>query len=162
MLDVFPEPALTIYTLYLSRFLWRCALIRLRRLCLAIFAFRLFLREPIQISRVHKSRFNHLTRSIATAFPRRIAGVSNENKISHRRRNRALHRERMWRKMVAVDAVAEKLDEKLGTWKPEISRKVRAVVSDVIEAADADGLDVLRSRAVEQEVLEQLDEPTSR
>ena len=85
-----------------------------------------------------------------------------KHQISHRWRNRALHRERMWRKMVAVDAVAEKLDEKLGTWKPEISRKVRAVVSDVIEAADADGLDVLRSRAVEQEVLEQLDEPTSR
>ena len=98
----------------------------------------------------------------ARRFSSRSAGVSNENKISHRWRNRALHRERMWRKMVAVDAVAEKLDEKLGTWKPEISRKVRAVVSDVIEAADADGPDVLRSRAVEQEVLEQLDEPTSR
>ena len=98
----------------------------------------------------------------ARRFSSRSAGVSNENKISHRWRNRALHRERMWRKMVAVDAVAEKLDEKLGTWKPEISRKVRVVVSDVIEAADADGLDVLRSRAVEQEVLEQLDEPTSR
>ncbi len=98
----------------------------------------------------------------ARQFSSRSAGVSNENKISHRWRNRALHRERMSRKMVAVDAVAEKLDEKLGTWKPEISRKVRAVVSDVIEAADADGLDVLRSRAVEQEVLEQLDEPTSR
>jgi hypothetical protein len=40
------------YTLYLSRFLCRCALIRLRRLCLAIFAFRLFLSEPIQIFKV--------------------------------------------------------------------------------------------------------------
>jgi len=94
----------------------------------------------------------------ARQFSSRSAGVSNENKISHRWRNRALYREKIWHKMVAVDAVAEKL----GTWKPEISRKVRAVVSDVIEAADADGLDVLRSRAVEQEVLEQLDEPTSR
>src|SRR5437867_6494522 len=40
----------TDYTLYRSRFLCRCARIRLRRLCLAIFAFRLFLREPIQFS----------------------------------------------------------------------------------------------------------------
>jgi hypothetical protein len=38
-------------------------------------------------------------------------------------------------------------------------REVRAVV---IEAADNDALDVLRSRAVEQEVLDQLDEPTTR
>src|SRR5881397_3821539 len=36
----------TDYTLYRSLFLCRCARIRLRRLCLAIFAFRLFLREP--------------------------------------------------------------------------------------------------------------------
>jgi hypothetical protein len=61
-----------------------------------------------------------------------------------------------------VDAIAQKLDVKLTTWKPEISREVRAVVSDVIEAADNDALDVARARAVEQEVLDQLDEPTSR
>jgi hypothetical protein len=61
-----------------------------------------------------------------------------------------------------VDAIAEKLDTKLSKWKPEISREVRALVSDVIEAADNDALDVMRSRAVEQEVLDHLDEPTSR
>jgi hypothetical protein len=61
-----------------------------------------------------------------------------------------------------VDAIAEKLDSKLSTWKPEVSRNVRAVVSDVIDAADAGALDLLRSRAVEQEVLDQLDEPMSR
>jgi len=32
----------------------------------------------------------------------------------------------------------------------------------VIDAADNDALDLLRSRAVEHEVLDQLDEPTSR
>jgi hypothetical protein len=74
----------------------------------------------------------------------------------------ALHRRVMWRRISAVDAIAEKLDTKLSTWKPEISREVRAVVSDVIEAADNDALDVLRSRAVEQEVLDQVDEPTPR
>ena len=67
-----------------------------------------------------------------------------------------------WHTISAVDAIAEKLDTKLSTWKPEISREVRAMVSDVIEAADNDALDVLRSRAVEQEVLDQLDEPTTR
>jgi hypothetical protein len=61
-----------------------------------------------------------------------------------------------------VDAIAEKLNTKLSKWKPEISREVRAVVADVIDAADNDALGLLRSRAVEQEVLEQLDEPTSR
>ena len=60
------------------------------------------------------------------------------------------------------DAIVEKLDTKLSTWKPEISREVRALVADVIDAADNDALDVLRSRAVEQEVLDQLDEPPSR
>jgi len=61
-----------------------------------------------------------------------------------------------------VDAIAEKLNTKLSKWKPEISREVRAVVADVIDAADNDALGLLRSRAVEQEVLEQLDEPTFR
>jgi hypothetical protein len=53
-----------------------------------------------------------------------------------------------------VDAIAEKLDTKLGKWKPEISQEVRALVSQVIDAADNDALDVMRSRAVEQEVLD--------
>jgi len=61
-----------------------------------------------------------------------------------------------------MDAIAEKLDTKLGTWKPEISKEVRALVSQVIEAADNDALDMMRSRTVEQEVLDQLDEPASR
>jgi hypothetical protein len=61
-----------------------------------------------------------------------------------------------------MDAIAETLDTKLGKWRPEISQEVRALVSQVIEAADNDALDVMRSRVVEQEVLDQLDEPSSR
>jgi hypothetical protein len=61
-----------------------------------------------------------------------------------------------------MDAIAEKLDTKLSEWKPEVSRQVRDLVSEVIEAADNDALDLVRSRAVEQEVLDQLDEPASR
>jgi hypothetical protein len=58
-----------------------------------------------------------------------------------------------------MDAIAEKLDAKLSQWKPEVSAEVRSLISEVIEAADEDALDVMRSRAVEQEVLDSLDEP---
>ena len=61
-----------------------------------------------------------------------------------------------------MDAIAEKLDTKLSKWKPEISQEVRALVSELIDAADNDVLDLMRSRAVEQEVLDELDEPASR
>lgn len=61
-----------------------------------------------------------------------------------------------------MDAVAEKLDAKLSEWKPQISQEVRALVSEVIDAADNDVLDLMRSRAMEQEVLDNLDEPASR
>jgi len=61
-----------------------------------------------------------------------------------------------------VDAIAEKLDTKLSKWKPEISQEVRALVLQVIEAADNDALDLMRSRAVEQEVLDELDGSVSR
>ena len=64
--------------------------------------------------------------------------------------------------MMPMDAIAEKLDTKLSKWNPEISREVRALVSEVIDAADNDALDVMRSRVVEQEVLDHLDEPASR
>jgi hypothetical protein len=67
----------------------------------------------------------------------------------------------LWDMIAAVDAIAEKLDSKLSTWKPEVSQNVRAVMSDAIDAADAGALDLLRSRALEQEVLDKLDEPTS-
>jgi len=61
-----------------------------------------------------------------------------------------------------MDAIAEKLDTKLRKWKPEVSDGVRTLVAEVIDAADSDALDLMRSRAVEQEVLDQLDEPSSR
>jgi hypothetical protein len=73
-----------------------------------------------------------------------------------------VHQDARRSKMLLVDAIAEKINTKLSKWKPEFSQEVRALVSDVIDAADNDALDVLRSRAVEQEVLDQLDEPTSR
>jgi hypothetical protein len=61
-----------------------------------------------------------------------------------------------------MDAIAEKLDTKLRKWKPEISEGVRTLIAEVIDAADSDALDLMRSRAVEQEVLDQLDERSPR
>jgi hypothetical protein len=56
-----------------------------------------------------------------------------------------------------MDPLAEKLDTKLRTWKPETAAEVREHVAEVIELADDDVLDVMRSRAREQEVLDMLE-----
>jgi len=58
-----------------------------------------------------------------------------------------------------MEAIVEKLENKLHEWKPETSQKVRALVAEIIELADDDALDIGRSRRVEQEVLDILDEP---
>ena len=54
--------------------------------------------------------------------------------------------------------IAEKLDKKLATWQPEIAAQVEQIVTDVIELADAQALDLLPSRQIVQEVLDTLDE----
>lgn len=61
-----------------------------------------------------------------------------------------------------MDALAEKLDARLREWKPETAAQVRQRVGEVIDLADQDVLDLMRSRADEQEVLDLLDEPASR
>lgn len=61
-----------------------------------------------------------------------------------------------------MDALAEQLDTKLRTWKPETAAQVRERLAEMIELADEDALDVMRSRAREQEVLDLLDEPPAR
>ena len=61
-----------------------------------------------------------------------------------------------------MDALAEELDTKLRTWKPETAAQVRERLAEMIELADDDLLDVMRSRAREQEVLDMLDEPAAR
>jgi hypothetical protein len=54
--------------------------------------------------------------------------------------------------------IAQELDKKLTTWRPEVAAQVEQIVTDVIGLADADTLDLLPSRAVVQEVLDTLDE----
>lgn len=61
-----------------------------------------------------------------------------------------------------MDALAEKLDSKLRIWNAETAAEVRERVAEVIELADGDALDLMRSRSREQEVLDMLDEPTAR
>ena len=61
-----------------------------------------------------------------------------------------------------MDALIEKLDTKLRQWKPETAAQVRQFVAEIIDVADQDVLDLMRSRATEQEVLDLLDEPASR
>jgi hypothetical protein len=61
-----------------------------------------------------------------------------------------------------VDNLVEELDVKFREWQPEIANQVRQRIEEIIEMADRDALDVLRSRIVEQEVLDALDEPSTR
>ncbi len=58
-----------------------------------------------------------------------------------------------------VDAFAEKLDERFRPWTPDTAAEAPERILEKIEFADRDLLDVARSRAAEQEVLELLDEP---
>jgi len=61
-----------------------------------------------------------------------------------------------------MDALAEQLDTKLREWTPETAGEVRGIVAEVIECADLDVLDLTRSRLVEQEVLDLLDDSSTR
>jgi hypothetical protein len=63
---------------------------------------------------------------------------------------------------VVVDALVERLDARLREWRPETAAQVRERVAEVMELADQDVLDLMRPRGIEQEVLDLLDEPTTR
>ena len=58
-----------------------------------------------------------------------------------------------------MDALIEELKIKLRQWEPDVAEQVRQTIAEVIELADSDVSDILRSRIVEQEVLDILDEP---
>jgi hypothetical protein len=57
-----------------------------------------------------------------------------------------------------MTAIAQKLDHKLESWDTEKAAQVEQLVSEIIELADADAIDLLPSRQVTQEVLDLLDE----
>jgi hypothetical protein len=58
-----------------------------------------------------------------------------------------------------MENLAEVLDRKLHQWHPQTSEEVKRWVGEIIEFADQDALGLLRSRSVEQNVLDLLDEP---
>jgi hypothetical protein len=58
-----------------------------------------------------------------------------------------------------MDALIQELDIKFRQWQPAIVEQVRRCLVEIIELADQDALDILRSRIVEQEVLDLIDEP---
>ena len=61
-----------------------------------------------------------------------------------------------------MDVLAERLARKLQEWSPETAQQVRSQVVEIIELADRDLLDLVRSRKVEQEVLDLIDDPATR
>ncbi|MHC5674300.1 hypothetical protein [Nostoc sp.] len=58
-----------------------------------------------------------------------------------------------------MDVLVQELDTKLRQWQPDIAQQVQQCLAEIIELADQDALDILRSRVVEQEVLDLIDEP---
>ena len=54
--------------------------------------------------------------------------------------------------------MANELEKKLATWAPETAAEVERPVADIIQWTDAGALDLMRSRCVEQEALNLLDE----
>ena len=60
-----------------------------------------------------------------------------------------------------MDALVERLDAKLREWEPDIAATVKKRITEIIDLADQGALDIMRSRAEEQEVLDLLDEPVS-
>ncbi len=61
-----------------------------------------------------------------------------------------------------MDTLVETLDTRLRQWKPETVTQVREHVAEIIALADQGVLDLLRSRRVEQEVLDVLDDHPAR
>jgi len=57
-----------------------------------------------------------------------------------------------------MDVLVEKLGVKLREWTPQVAAEVRQHLSEIIELADQEALDLVRLRTIEQEVLDLLDE----
>lgn len=57
-----------------------------------------------------------------------------------------------------MDTLAQTLNVKLARRQPDVSELARQFILEIIDLADRDALDILRSRSVEQEVLDLLDE----
>ena len=63
---------------------------------------------------------------------------------------------------MGMSPLVQQLAQKLDQWEPEVSQRVESLLAEIMDLADAGALELLRSRVVEQEVLDLLDEPVSR
>lgn len=61
-----------------------------------------------------------------------------------------------------MDALAEKLDARLRQWKLETAAEARQRIAELTDLLDQGVLDIARSRAAEQEVLDLLDRSPAR
>ncbi|HYA16011.1 MAG TPA: hypothetical protein VEF06_01025 [Bryobacteraceae bacterium] len=61
-----------------------------------------------------------------------------------------------------MDALVETLNARLREWQPETAAQLRERITEMINLADQGLLDLMRSRAIEQDVLDILDAPPSR
>jgi len=61
-----------------------------------------------------------------------------------------------------MDALVARLETRLREWTPGTAEQVRQRIAEIIDLADQNALDIMRSRAVEEEVLNLLDEPATR
>ncbi|MBE9061655.1 hypothetical protein [cf. Phormidesmis sp. LEGE 11477] len=58
-----------------------------------------------------------------------------------------------------MDSLCKVLDLKLQQWEASTAEQVREFIAEIMELADQGILDLVRSRKVEQEVLDILDAP---
>jgi len=57
-----------------------------------------------------------------------------------------------------MDNLAVVLDRRLHKWHPQIAEEVKIRVAEIIDYADQGTLDLSRSRSIEQEVMDLIDE----
>ncbi|MFN9668918.1 MAG: hypothetical protein ACK573_08790 [Pseudanabaena sp.] len=57
-----------------------------------------------------------------------------------------------------MDTLAKTLNVRLAKWQPDVADLARQFILEIIDLADRDALDILRSLSVEQEILDLLDE----
>jgi hypothetical protein len=61
-----------------------------------------------------------------------------------------------------MEALLEKLDTRMREWPAETAVQVRKAIEEIVELADEGILDLVRSRVVEQDVLDLIDESAPR
>jgi hypothetical protein len=59
-----------------------------------------------------------------------------------------------------MNTLMQQLNQRLQTWQTNVANEARQWISEIIELADQDRLDVAPLRCIEQEVLDLIDAPS--